>query len=103
MKKFKVFNSENVPNTNGTGLAGYIDTTYNKLVSVLGEPTYNTPSGDSKVQVEWVVEFEGNLFTIYDWKTFDRDYTENVLDRFNVGSKVNCSSFVIYLQKLINK
>ena len=100
--KVKVFNSENAPNTNGTGLAGYLDTTYNKLVDVLGEPTFNSPSGDSKVQVEWVLKFEGNLFTIYDWKTYNRDYTENVLDRFNVGSKVNCSSLVIYLQKLIN-
>ena len=103
MKNLKVFNEENVPNTSGTGLAGYIDTTYNKLVSVLGKPTFDYPSGDSKVQVEWVLEFEGNLFTIYDWKTFDRNYTENTLDRFNIGSKVNTSSLVIYLQKLINK
>jgi hypothetical protein len=103
MKKLKVFNEENVPNTSGTGLAGYIDTTYNKLLSVLGEPTFNSPSGDSKVQVEWVLEFEGKLFSIYDWKTYDRNYTENILDRFNIGSKVNTSSLVIYLQKLINK
>jgi hypothetical protein len=48
----KVFNEENAPSMNGSGLAGYIDTTYNKLVSVLGEPTFNSPSGDSKVQVE---------------------------------------------------
>jgi hypothetical protein len=98
----KVFNEENAPLMNGSGLAGYIDTTYNKLVSVLGEPTLNSPSGDSKVQVEWILEFEDKLFSIYDWKTFDRDYTENELDRFHVGSKFNCSSLVIHLQKLIN-
>jgi hypothetical protein len=99
----KVFNEENAPSMNGSGLAGYIDTTYNKLVSVLGEPTLNSPSGDSKVQVEWILEFEDKLFSIYDWKTFDRDYTENELDRFHVGSKFNCSNLVIHLQKLINK
>ena len=59
----KVFNSENVPSMNGSGLAGYIDTTYNKLVSVLGEPTFKSPSGDNKVQVQWVLEFEGKLFS----------------------------------------
>lgn len=101
MSKLKVFNSDNVPNTNGTGLAGYVNATYNQLVSVLGEPTFDYPSGDEKVQVEWVVEFEGNLFTIYDWKTYNRDYTENSLERFNIGSKVNSSALEMYLHKLI--
>ena len=100
--KVKVFNSENVPSTSGTSLVGYLNTTYNKLVSVLGEPTYNEPSGDNKVQVEWVVEFEGKLFTIYDWKTYNREYTENVLDRFHIGSKTNLNDLEIYLQNLLN-
>jgi len=102
MKKFKISNSENVPPTNGSGLSGYINTTYNKLIEKLGKPTFDSPSGDNKVQVEWVIEFEGNLYTIYDYKTYSREYTENELDRFNVGSKVNASSFIDYLTKVLN-
>jgi hypothetical protein len=100
--KVKVFNSENVPSTDGSGLAGYLKTTYNKLTNTLGEPTWNSPSGDDKVQVEWVVEYGGELYSIYDWKTFDRHYTENTLDTFNVGSKVNANEFIDYLTNILN-
>jgi len=100
--KLTVFNSNNVPDTFGTSLSGYLNVTYNQLINVLGEPTYNHPSGDNKVQVEWVVEFEGNLFTIYDWKTYNREYTENVLDRFHIGSKrINSSNLETYLQTIL--
>jgi hypothetical protein len=102
MKNFKIFNSENAPSTSGSSLSGYLNTTYNKLIEKLGKPTFDSPSGDDKVQVEWVIEFEGDLYTIYDYKTYNREYTENELDKFNVGSKVNASSFIDYLEKLLN-
>lgn len=77
MKTFKALNSQEADSlTTGTSLKGYINATYNQLVEVLGEPAYDTPSGDGKVQVEWVVSFKGDIFTIYDWKTFSREYTE---------------------------
>lgn len=94
----KVFDEMDAPNINGTSLAGYVSATYDKLVGVLGKPTFDEPSGDGKVQVEWVVEFKGDVFTIYDWKTYDRDYTLNSLDRFNVGSKVSAVMFINYLE-----
>ena len=99
--KIKVFNEENVPNTSGTHLKGYINATYRELVNLLGEPTFNEPSGDGKVQVEWVVEFEGDVFTIYDWKTYDREFTEYDLDRFHIGGKSSAIDFIDYLEKLI--
>jgi hypothetical protein len=99
--KIKVFNEENVPNTSGTHLQGYINATYRELVNLLGEPTFDEPSGDNKTQVEWVVEFEGNVFTIYDWKTYDREFTEYDLDRFNIGGKGSAVDFIDYLEKLI--
>jgi hypothetical protein len=99
----KVFKENENFNVTGTSGSGYIKATYNQLVEALGEPTYNTPSGDNKVQKEWVVEFEGNIFTIYDWKTFDVDYTMNELDEFNVGSKVPANKFISALQEKINK
>ena len=91
----KVLNQEEVGNkTNGSSLKGNISITYTQLVSILGEPTYSTESGDSKVQKEWVVEFDGDVFTIYDWKTFDEDYTMNELDEFHVGGKTNANDFI---------
>lgn len=91
----KVLNQEEVGNkTNGSSLAGYIQITYPQLISILGEPTYSEESGDNKVQKEWVVEYKGNVFTIYDWKTFDVEYTMNELDQFNVGGKTNANDFI---------
>lgn len=52
---------------NGTSLIGYITTTYDKLVEAFGEPNYG-PSGDDKVQSEWVLDINGEPCTIYDWK-----------------------------------
>lgn len=87
--------------TTGTSLSGYVDATYKQLVAILGEPTYSSASGDDKVQKEWVVEFEGNVFTVYDWKTYDAEYTMNELNRFNVGSKAYALDFIEALEKQI--
>lgn len=85
----------------GSSFKGYIYTTYDKLVKAIGEPTFDEPSGDEKTQVEWVIDFKGDFFTIYDWKTYDRDYTLNDLDRFNIGGKSQAFDFIEHLEKLI--
>ena len=87
--------------TNGSSHKGYINATYNQLIETLGEPTYDEPSGDEKVQVQWVVEFEGIIFTIYDWKTYSRDYTENELTHFNVGGKNSAIEFINHIESLL--
>jgi hypothetical protein len=84
--------------TCGTSLKGYTAATYNQLVKALGEPTFNTPSGDDKTQVEWVVKFRNNYFTVYDWKTYDREYTLNELTIFHVGSKIDAFDFIVKLE-----
>lgn len=98
MTKLKVFNSDNVPDTTGTSLKDYVYLNYNRLVEILGEPTFPEESGDGKVKVEWVVKFEGKVFTIYDWKTYDRDYTLNHLSKFNIGGKSYAIDFIEYLE-----
>jgi hypothetical protein len=91
----KVLNQDEVGSkTNGSSLKGYIYITYPRLISILGEPTYSTESGDGKVQKEWVVEYKGNIFTIYDWKTFDVEYTMNELDEFHVGGITQAYDFI---------
>lgn len=84
--------------TCGTSLKGYTKATYKRLVEVLGEPTFSEASLDDKTQVEWVVKFRNDYFTIYDWKTYDREYTMNELQIFHVGSKVDAFNFIVALE-----
>ena len=97
----KIFKAEENFNVVGTSLSGYINTTYKQLIETLGEPTWDEASGDDKVQKEWVIEYKGNIFTIYDWKTYDVDYTMNKLDRFNVGSKADATEFITVIETLL--
>lgn len=63
--------------SNMTSLQGYYAATYDQLVSIFGEPTYNTTSGDGKVDVEWDLEIwdastdSTVVATIYNWKDYD--------------------------------
>jgi len=54
----------------GTSLKGYIETTYEQLESVLGEPVYGPNDTDAdKITCEWVITFQdGTVATVYDWK-----------------------------------
>jgi hypothetical protein len=50
----------------GSGLVGFVETTYAKLVKCFGEPA---PGAEWKVTAEWRIEFEdGTVASIYDWK-----------------------------------
>jgi hypothetical protein len=84
--------------TCGTSLKGYTHATYKRLVEVLGPPTFSEASLDDKTQVEWVVKFKNDYFTIYDWKTYDREYTMNTLEIFHVGGKIDALDFIIALE-----
>jgi len=104
MKNFKVLSFQEGDNaSHGTSLQGYINATYNQLIELLGKPTYDKPSGDNKIQVEWVVEYKGDFFTIYDWKTYSRQSTENGLSTFNVGGTTNAFDFIQEVESQINK
>jgi hypothetical protein len=96
----KALRNQNIASTHsdGTSLKGYTKATYKQLVALLGEPTFNTPSFDDKTQVEWVVKFGNSYFTIYDWKTFDYEYTTNELQVFHVGGKTDALYFINELE-----
>ena len=87
----------------GTSLKGYINGTYSQLIEILGEPTYNETSGDGKVNFEWVVESNGEIFTVYDWKTYSAMYSMEGLTTWNVGGKTSAFDFIQEVEKLINK
>lgn len=86
--------------THNSSLKGYIFCKYADLISLLGQPTHGQ-SGDEKVNFEWVVEFKGNYFTIYDWKTYNVRFSIENLDQWNIGSKVNAADFIEYIEKRI--
>jgi hypothetical protein len=67
----------------GTSLVGYITTTYDEIVNAFGEPNYG-PSGDNKVQSEWVLDVNGEPCTIYDWKVKE---TPKELYKWHVGGR----------------
>lgn len=53
---------------NGTCLQGRVTTTFDRLVSLLGE---GLGTGDKTTQ-EWMIEFsDGTVATIYDWKQYE--------------------------------
>ena len=92
-EQFMVFENSTYV-ANGTYKIDDLDGLYFKdLVAKLGEPTV-IGSDDDKVQYEWIMEFEGEIFTIYDWKTYDVDYTEQELTTWSIGGNDNSATIV---------
>ena len=92
-EQFQVFDS-NTDIADGTYKIGSLDGIYYRdLVTKLGEPTV-IGSGDDKVQYEWIMDYKGETFTIYDWKTYDPEYTEHELDTWSVGGNERSASMV---------
>ena len=88
----------------GTSLKGnIIGPTYSNLVEIMGEPTFLEESGDGKIQKQWVIRDGDEIFTIYDWKTYDKEYTENILVRWNVGGKSYAGNFIEKIEKKIQE
>lgn len=78
---------------------------YKQLVAAFGEPTFPKDSGDGKVQKQWVFvrTSDGEAFTIYDWKTYDEEFTTTMLQTWNVGGKVYAGEFVTDMIAYIKK
>lgn len=76
---------------------------YDELVAILGEPTLDEESGDGKVQVEWVIELDGQVFTIYDWKTYDKEYTKNKLTTWSIGGSAAPYKLELEIYKMLNQ
>jgi ABC-type Fe3+-hydroxamate transport system substrate-binding protein len=88
--------------TTGTFKIGSLqDVTYDDIIRTFGVPSIFVPSGDNKVQLEWVIEFNGDIFTIYDWKTYDRDYTLQELTVWSIGGKSSSYDFLDLLTSLL--
>lgn len=78
-----------------------VGVTYWDLKRTLGNPTFDEASGDDKVQKEWVIDYNGETFTIYDWKTYDEEYTVTKLDTWSIGGRTSPYEFEAKLLKKI--
>lgn len=92
-------------NTDGTHRVDTIyGVSYNELIETFGEPTYMPEdSADGKIQFEWVFDFEGNTFSVYDWKIYDEYYTKNELYDWHIGGNTSARDFKTALIGLISK
>jgi hypothetical protein len=94
--------AEALDNAHGSSLGGYLfNTTYNDLYEAFGAPTFDSESGDGKVQFEWVFEFNGNCYTIYDWKTYSVEESLNRLTKWNIGCKEYYGEFSDHIESIL--
>lgn len=78
----------------GGGLRGYSYQFYSDLEIAFGKPTYDYGEENYKVNYEWVIEHNGNLFWIYDWKVEGLEsYAE--MYRWHIGAEDNASNELI--------
>ena len=65
----QIINSTDI-DVNGTSKQSTIRASYWELIEAFGQPTYRGPEYlDDKLNVEWVLNVDGEVATIYDWKS----------------------------------
>ena len=79
-RKFIVGSDENPLKFVGGSRQGELDGfNFSEIEEVFGQPTYEGPSQDNKVQLEWDIKFDNGVrATIYDYKQYDKDPYEEV-------------------------
>jgi len=98
----KIKNDSNL-NLDGTGLIGYLEITYQNLVSLFGEPT---KGGGYKTDAEWHLKTPNGVISIYNYKD-GRNYlgdkgknAENITDWHVGGSNKEAYDFIVtYIKK----
>ena len=104
MRRVRKAKDNELDNTYGTYWQGDLHgVTYGQLLELYGTPQFNEASGDDKVQFEWVFYVGDEVVTLYDWKTYDRNYSMYELDEWHVGGKSLSAAdeFIEYTNKVI--
>ena len=104
--KYQILHKDDVKNlTNGTFRVGTLNqVTYRELLNIFGPPTYYPEdSADGKVKFEWVLFNGKDVFTVYDYKTYDEDYTRNELTTWSVGGKTDPYDVTRQIYKALNE
>jgi hypothetical protein len=94
------YETNNNADMSGTSLVGYVQTDYNTLLEIFGEPEqYENGEGDGKVTVEWRIVFtdhDSNIHraTIYDWKQYDDGTPYGLYDWHIGGDSIESVEFI---------
>lgn len=72
---------------------GTVVCTFDDLVEAFGQPDFIPESGQDKSQVEWIIEKDGIVATIYDWNQLDTDLNE--ISIWNIGGKSYEASLLV--------
>tara|TARA_R110000782_G_scaffold492_6_gene1635 strand:+ start:50 stop:454 length:405 start_codon:yes stop_codon:yes gene_type:complete len=73
-------------NTNGSSRIGSLNhMEYKDIVKRVGPPTINYDGAHDKVNVEWIFKVNGDIFTLYDYKSWSETYTREQLNHWSVG------------------
>ena len=73
-------------NTNGSSRVGSLNHMgYKDIVKRVGPPTINYDGAHDKVNVEWIFKVNGDIFTLYDYKSWSETYTFEQLNHWSVG------------------
>jgi hypothetical protein len=88
----------------GTHLFTEISTNYENLVNVLGEP--NIDGDGYKTDAEWLIEINGKVLTIYNWKDGKNYCGDDGLELdeitdWHIGAKDDVSEEVEYLKLML--
>jgi hypothetical protein len=75
------------------GYVGKVMTDYDELYELFGEP--EGPSGDNKVQAEWIIKFNNIAARIYDYKNYGKDPEENIL--WHIGGPNGKNSYTLVM------
>lgn len=76
--------------------------TYFELVRALGNPTESFLEEGDKSTCNWIVTFGDRVYTIYDWKTYDIEYTISELNTWMIGGASSSMDFKDMLTNLID-
>jgi len=77
-------------NTNGSSRIGSLNhITYKDIIKRVGSPTINYDGAHDKVNVEWIFKVNGDIFTIYDYKSWSETHTFEQLNNWSVGGFEN--------------
>lgn len=78
----------------GTSQIGSVTTPYSHLVSLFGEPL---PGDDRKNIVQWLIETEAGVGTIYDYSFGNRTTPVEAITDWHVGGK-NAATYQVIVQ-----
>ena len=78
-------------NTNLIAGTSFFGTTFPatvvQLIEAIGQPTFETNTGNDKTNFEWNMELEdGIVFSVYDWKEYRSIGLHEVID-WHIGGK----------------